>query len=71
MSARSSYGSARSISGAIHSGVPWNSERAEAKVEKRTRDMPKSAILTRHFSSTSMFGDFKSKWRIGGDRVWR
>ena len=42
-----------------------------AKVEKRTRDMPKSAILTLHFSSTRMFGDFKSKWRIGGERLWR
>ena len=70
-SAFSSKFSALNISGAIHSNVPWMFERPDSSVLRRTRDRPKSAIFTRHLSSTRMLGDLRSRWRIGGDRECR
>mmetsp|Transcript_5238 Transcript_5238/g.23380 ORF Transcript_5238/g.23380 Transcript_5238/m.23380 type:complete len:215 (+) Transcript_5238:535-1179(+) len=70
-SAFSSKFSARNISGAIHSNVPWMLLLPDRSVLRLTRERPKSAIFTRHLSSTRMLGDLRSRWRMGGDREWR
>lgn len=69
-SAFSLDGSLRSTSGAVHSAVPkfW---RLDRYVLYFRRESPKSHTHTLQSRSTSRLGDFKSRWTMGGMRVWR
>ena len=46
-------------------------DRPERRVLRRTRASPKSAILTRHLSSSRMFGLFRSRCKMGCARECR